>query len=471
MPGQLPKRSRRALAGLLLALFALSATGAGAGEDDCAVLRERLDARIDAAAVGDPRHYRLPAAPWLRTDRFLLDAWRRAGDTDTRSVIAARMARFDAAALDRELARLPADGRPDPARLERCRAQARAAAPGQGAAIAATRLPDGYARWKRLLGLYPVARPFLAAGVEDWQQGERAAIAAGPPPVAATLAGPPTDGADAAAETRTLLAEARRAHALGWPLPAAAPRDRLLALHAPALALPSPAPADRPGRLAGVGGRPVTRPEDPVADTDVTLVRWGGQVLLQLVYVFWFPERPPAFPLDPYAGRIDGLVWRVTLADDGRPLLWDSIHPCGCFHTVAIPSDRRLTPKRSLDREAPLYLEGPPATAAVRLRFASGTHLLRAVEPAATGAADGRYRLAPFAERLAADDRPPFGPDGLLAGTGRGERLFLWPSGIASPGAMRSLGRHATAFVGRARFETATLLDDRLYVRPPASSD
>ena len=32
------------------------------------------------------------------------------------------------------------------------------------------------------------------------------------------------------------------------------------------------------------------------------------------------------------AGRIDGLVWRVTLSPDGVPWVYDSMHPCGCYH-------------------------------------------------------------------------------------------------------------------------------------------
>lgn len=36
--------------------------------------------------------------------------------------------------------------------------------------------------------------------------------------------------------------------------------------------------------------------------------------------------------LDLLAGRFDGIQWRVTLDHYGRPLIYDSIHPCGCYH-------------------------------------------------------------------------------------------------------------------------------------------
>jgi hypothetical protein len=52
-----------------------------------------------------------------------------------------------------------------------------------------------------------------------------------------------------------------------------------------------------------------------------------------------------------------------------------------------------------------------------------------------------------------------FGVNGIVAGSERGERYLLWPSGIESPGAMRQWGRHATAFVGRRHFDDVDLMD------------
>ena len=57
--------------------------------------------------------------------------------------------------------------------------------------------------------------------------------------------------------------------------------------------------------------------------------------------------------------------------------------------------------------------------------------------------------------------RSIFGPDGIVAGTERAERLLFWPMGIASAGAMRQWGRQATAFVGRRHFDDADLVERR----------
>jgi len=44
----------------------------------------------------------------------------------------------------------------------------------------------------------------------------------------------------------------------------------------------------------------------------------------------------------------------------------------------------------------------------------------------------------------------------------------LWPMGVASAGAMRQWGRHATAFIGRRHFDDPWLLDALLEYRGEA---
>jgi hypothetical protein len=55
--------------------------------------------------------------------------------------------------------------------------------------------------------------------------------------------------------------------------------------------------------------------------------------------------------------------------------------------------------------------------------------------------------------------RSLYQPDGLVAGSARGERFFFWPMGIESAGQMRQWGHHATAFVGRRHFDDAYLIE------------
>ena len=57
-----------------------------------------------------------------------------------------------------------------------------------------------------------------------------------------------------------------------------------------------------------------------------------------------------------------------------------------------------------------------------------------------------------------------FGPDGIVAGTERGERWLFWPMGVPNAGAMRSRGHHAIAFVGTRHFDDPYLIE-RYFVR------
>jgi hypothetical protein len=55
--------------------------------------------------------------------------------------------------------------------------------------------------------------------------------------------------------------------------------------------------------------------------------------------------------------------------------------------------------------------------------------------------------------------RSLYAQDAIVPGTERLERYIFWPMGIASAGAMRQWGNHATAFVGRRHFDDPFLLD------------
>jgi hypothetical protein len=98
--------------------------------------------------------------------------------------------------------------------------------------------------------------------------------------------------------------------------------------------------------------------------------------------------------------------------------------------------------------------------------IASATHFIERV-----GAVSGpdslvHYSLRRYDElrslsRVDGSRHSVFGPDGIVAGSERSERFLYWPMGIASAGAMRQWGRHATAFVGRRHFDDADLLERR----------
>ena len=209
---------------------------------------------------------------------------------------------------------------------------------------------------------------------------------------------------------------------------------------------------------------------NPTVYTQLSYTRFYGKTLLQLNYLAWMPERPKSGAADLLAGKFDGVLWRVTLDEDGVPLIYDAIHPCGCYHMffptarleMIAPPDRYVewafSPREamSVDIDSTIIV-----TAETR------THYLANVSETSMGDEDmiKTYQLAPYDELRSMSSvigaRSIFDQHGLVPGTERGERFLFWPMGIRSAGAMRQWGTHATAFLGRRHFDDAFLIQKR----------
>jgi hypothetical protein len=258
---------------------------------------------------------------------------------------------------------------------------------------------------------------------------------------------------------------------LGQPALSVRELDRLAAAYAPSFEVEIGADYDRFGSLRWRRGAsfPEVDAAEPAVYVHSAYTRYRGQVLLQLVYTIWFPERPRRGAVDLLAGRLDGVVWRVTLAPDGEPLVYDSIHACGCFHLFfptprarPRPAPDRLEEWAFVPQPLPRVAEGERPV----LSIASATHYIERVGLVRGADSVVRYAFRSYDElrampRAAGDHASAFGPDGLVAGTERLERFLFWPMGILSSGAMRQWGRHATAFVGRRHFDDADLFERR----------
>ena len=125
---------------------------------------------------------------------------------------------------------------------------------------------------------------------------------------------------------------------------------------------------------------------------------------------------------------------------------------------------------------APAPLPGLSPGQRLVVHISSGSHAVMGLGTTFGAPAAGEARYALMAEdqlrslpvsRDGSASRSLYGPDGLVAGTQRGERWFFWPMGIASAGAMRQWGHHATAFVGRRHFDDVDLLHDRFVPTAP----
>jgi len=482
------------MSGTRLALYVLLALLAGcagirppAGTEAGACLRwyADLDSAIESEGVRDAQETRVAGFPYLRVDRFHASLRQRA---------AASPAAFDAYAdalleLDlrarrfeiRNLRKPPWPPQEADRRTMECGRLLRdvdLAAPERRAELLGrAQVPDDYSALARGLGLYALTRNLFASGVRRWESETRAAFQAGPsaPQGATRIRYAPPAGAPLSRSQVAELLSRALSDPLGRVNLSAEERMQLAALYAPSFDIAVRGDADRFGALRWLRGSetPQVDAAQVVAYVSTSYTRYGRagreRNLLQLVYTIWFAERPPFEEGDLYSGRLDGLVWRVTLAPDGEPLVYDSIHPCGCYHQF-------FPTPRAAPRPAPDPVDEwafvPGTLGRVgdgerpRVRVTSGTHYIDGVEIVKGADSLVRYAFADYDElrslrRMDGGFRSAFGPDGLIAGTERGERFLFWPMGIASAGAMRQAGRQPTAFVGRRHFDDADLIERR----------
>ena len=461
---------------------------ASADVRDCAKLFGHYDAAVDEAGIRDAAAHRIAGFPYLRIDRFLASFRGEAGSDG--KVFAAWLGQLQGLATQArryELANLPAsfglkewgDEKTVASKLDLCAdrlAAADIASPARRETLLAhAQVPDEYSDLARALGIYPVTRIPFYAGVSRWQRDTLEQFRqARPETDAETLRYvPAADTLDSSA-IQALFTQSSR-DALGIPQFGPAALASLFDAFAPVYEIETTGDFDRIGSLVWQGGAsPTVQASRPTVYRRLAFTRFHGQVLPQLVYTVWFPERPASGAFDLLSGRLDGLVFRVTLDGRGRPLVYDSIHPCGCYH-LFFPTDRmRALPAPGKREEWAFIPKNAPELGDAQrlaLRVASRTHYLVGLRPdsgrggvAYSFAWEDGLRSLPDVQSDAT--RSAFGADGMVPGTGRAERFLFWPMGIANSGAMRQWGKHATAFVGRRHFDDADLIEKRFAVSP-----
>ncbi|HNC53066.1 MAG TPA: hypothetical protein PLO14_12650 [Accumulibacter sp.] len=438
----------------------------------CTRLFQNSDLLIDAAGTRDVQAHRVPGFPHLRVDRVLAELVAESGAQNARQILVWReaLAALDEAGRRVELLNAGPDAAVSIELLGKCRQLLAAADQADlPALVDAAKVPDDYSSSMRLLGLYPLTRYAFAAGIRNWQTNTLAVFAAH---AASDPPGPPRVHYGVAEQS----ADVPLFGDLSLPAMPTIARDtlaRLIVRHAPRFAIATSTNDDLPGALvwqrdAGTRWQVGVAADQPALYVRSGQTRFGGRWRLQLIYTLWFPARPSAHAYDVLAGRLDGLLWRVTVAENGTPLLYDTIHPCGCYH-LFIPTEHvRARPQADGIDEGlfvPQTLPAPAVDERVVLKLAPGTHYLQRVEIAAAAGDAGLSLALRDDEELRMLPLPgggthsAFAPDGLVAGSERLERFYFWPTGIASAGQMRQWGRHATAFVGRRHFDDPLLID------------
>lgn len=467
----------------------------------CGDIVRNVRRAVADAKVGDAEARRIDGFPYLRINRFLAHLGKRFKNSPSGPAFEAwvdRLRAMDAEAIRLEITNLPTGemlsltkrifGRA--ANRERIFEVANECAQlkrkieladlrRRRRLLDVAYVPDNYSDLARSVGLFPLTSIPVALG---WEQWKKEYLSTFHRPISAfavqgrIVEYVPT-GSNVvltAAEVRAII-ERNRDPLLGIPEPKGRDLERLFHAFAPIWQIDVTGSYDQIGHpnWHDDGASIVVDRGKPTVFTRVSHTVVGNQVLLQLNYSVWFQERPRDGPLDALGGTLDGIIWRVTLAPDGRPLIYDSVHACGCYHLLfplePLRSRLHKAPTRAL-KELPAIVNVaamPAPGQRVMLRLATATHYLIAtsvVEAQVVQNTSQGYRFADDRSlrslRLAQRGRRSlFGEDGIIAGTERLERFVLWPTGVNSPGAMRQWGHHATAFVDRRHFDDPNLFE------------
>ncbi len=445
----------------------------------CLAFYRESDAIVEEAGVGDAEAYRVRGFPYLRTDRFGASLGEESMEAAQFDAWVDRMERLDRDAraveyqnlADVSRQQLASDATSFSQRTAACATALRRHDGSDprtyGSLSRRSQVPPSYSNVQRAFGLYPITSAFMSGGVSrlhrklrlDFEQPLESL------PVKGQLVRYGLGDADGVLDRAKVEAILERSatNPLRIPEPAGRDRRRLLEAFAPTWEVDVATRDDRIGSPEWLGGELSIAVDRPVVYTRFSHTRFHGETLLQLNYMVWFPARTPSGRIDLLAGKLDGIIWRVTLAPDGAPLIFDTIHNCGCYHMFFPNEQAERIPGADADEEplfVPQQLRVPPGGRVV-IRVAAGNHYVQRVYFDQKDG-DVSYALRDYHElrSLASANgrRSLFAPDGLVPASKRGERWFLWPSGVRSPGAMRQWGHHAVVFLGKRHFDDPDLM-------------
>jgi len=256
---------------------------------------------------------------------------------------------------------------------------------------------------------------------------------------------------------------------LGIPFISSTTLNDLFKRYAPTLEIDNTGKYDNIGEIRlDKKGQPYVDSSNPIVYTMPSYTRFDEKILLQLNYFFWFPERPSQSRFDIYAGNLDGIIWRVTLDENLTPIIFDSVHNCGCYHQFYSTKAIDFTLEAALKEKEPPFLAQSNIEIKEHMRWVlrinSANHYVKRVyqqdlfdKDAISYSMKSYHQLRSLSHKN--KNRNLFADNGIVKSSKRLERFLLWPMGISSPGAMRQWGHHATAFIGERYFDEPYLLD------------
>lgn len=463
----------------LILLLVFSSSLPATDSSTCKQALIDIDRQIRKAGVADTQSTRVAGFPSLRTNRFLAsfdtNSLNRMGKLEWLQ----RSARLGSQGLQVELLNLanqiPAG---EIESIKQCQSQLLDLYQKQpdliDMALQNSKVPHGYNSLARVVGLYWLTRYLTRWRIQVLQQQARMTFGKSQPDelIYAPASKRTTQSAVVLAK---LFATARRRSSLKIPTFTNAELTGLFAMHAPYWGIAQRGDSDQPGSLSWHVETISVDSSKPASYQFLSYTRFNGDSLPQLNYVIWFKRRPKPHLLDLYGGKLDSVIWRVTLRSDGQVLLYDSIHSCGCYHKF-YTVDEALVQKPPINsQEHPLVFTAivPHGRNPIIVHLTAATHYVMGLTHYQGETVGHTYSLQGYSRlnNLPYKDgyRNLFSPNGLVKGSKRLERFLLWPMGVPSAGAMRQKGHHLTAFVGKRHFDDADLFTGVFSYQPEAS--
>jgi hypothetical protein len=449
---------------------------------------EKLDRAVYRSGTRNGAFFAVPGFPYLRADRFLVSLKDRLKNDAQKYQWVRLMQKMDLSARETEIQTLPdreveklaasfgllADRSILQEKAisfsDKMLAHDRLRPDFYETLLVAVQDSDEYSTLMQIFGLYPIAAIPVAivthrvfGEIAEWHQLPPGALQT----QGALTAFGPTESLEFSGEfVREILTRSRQ-NPLAIPLPSVSDRKTLSAIFAPVIIQDLAAEYDRPGAMVWGEKQLEIDPENPKAYYYFTHAYFKDEPVLQINYVIWYSARDGLNSPLIERGPIDGLTFRVSLDNSGRPFMADIMNNCGCYH-LFVPRKEKVQQIRSIplaiDAFVPTWLPQDFPAKRLTIRVVSGWHQVANIDASTIPVDFIPYHLEPY-QRLEMLPKSDTTPESMFTARGIGKHseriesdIFI-PMGVPLVGRMRQRGHHAIKFVGRAHFDDPYLFD------------
>ncbi|VAX36207.1 hypothetical protein MNBD_UNCLBAC01-1067, partial [hydrothermal vent metagenome] len=224
---------------------------------------------------------------------------------------------------------------------------------------------------------------------------------------------------------------------------------------------------DKIGRITWNDQQVTLNTTKPTLYYYVTYAFIKNKPAIQFNYTWWYSKRSGPHAPRIEHGELDGMTLRITLNDQGQPLMMDIMNSCGCYHFF-VPNKnfvKKIKIKRfALDPFVPSWFPDDYPNKTLKLKINTGWHQVVNIEAQDTSQEGIPYQLVAYdeLEQLKKENgqtESVFDQHGIMKGSSRIEPYIFFSSGIPKVGYMRQRAQHPIKLVGWAHFTDPDLFD------------